>query len=73
MRDHSGVLGEGTRVTSREKRLTALRAIAEAYGANIDPPPTSGEWYSRLYGSWECELSDPEDFLEEFLKETRDV
>lgn len=54
---------------SRSIQPSALRALAEQFGANIRPAPTSGEWYSRLYGSYECELSDPEDFLEEFLKE----
>lgn len=56
---------------SRSIQPTALRALAQQFGANVTVP-TEGEWYSRLYGSYECELSDPEDFLEEFLKENED-
>jgi hypothetical protein len=59
------------KVGSRSLQPTALRALAQQFGANVTVP-TEGEWYSRLYGQHECELFDPEDWLDDFLTEDED-
>jgi hypothetical protein len=48
---------------------TALRSVAKQMGASIPEPRGVNEEYSRIYGAYECELSEPEDSLRDLLQQ----